>query len=157
MVKWKCDKCSMSRFRTLWDWLRTNGLLQWAFYGSQNTHYYINTIYFIHIDCGCVIQHCPTLNTFILKSSFSFVHHLRIISAWVFYRLCSFWSHLKGNWMFYNVVCITPFRLLGTFHLGLTHIIIVHTCSQWRSAYNVSHIWWQILQTHYGTKMNVSL
>ncbi len=109
-----------------------NRWLQWVLYESRNTHYYINTIYFIHTSCVYAIQCCQTLNVFISKSGFFFIRHLRVISLHVFNRLCSFLSHSKGNWVLIDVACITPFRPFGTFYLGLTHIITKNV-GKWNS------------------------
>ncbi len=100
MVKWTNENATsivnfslllFSTFTPSKDQLRGKQIVTTSMYGSRNTHYYISTVYFINTGCGCIIQCCQTLNTFISKSGFSFVHHLSILSPWVFDGSYLFW------------------------------------------------------------------
>ncbi len=129
---------SFFRLYTLWEQYWDKQMVATSV--LWNAHNYINTVYFIHTGYGHVIQCSQTLNLFISKSGFSFVHHLRVISPQVFNRLCSFWFHLKGNWLLYKMVCLTQFRPHWTFHLGLTQVVKRYPNRQiFIKSYQVNH------------------
>ncbi len=108
-----------SYFSVCWQWKYIRVRLSVEYNNKSATWYACTSSYFVS---GITIQCIQTSTTFIAKSGFSFVHHLRVITLWVFNRSLLFWFYSKRNWVLYNVVCITQFQPFGTFHLGLTYI-----------------------------------
>ncbi len=121
--KWKCDECNMSG----WWWTGYN-------FSLLLSSVFIHTRPVIRQTDGCnkcytgIGTHTTTLLQFISSTQavvvqFSVVNFylvyldirffIRISSLGVFNRLHSFWCHLKGNWVLYDVMCI--FDLLGPF------------------------------------------